>query len=78
MLSEKLKELRNELGITQKELGALLGISSNTIARYERNEVQPQHSKTLELAILQLRMTPKLKKSVSRLMMSRERLAKLV
>jgi transcriptional regulator with XRE-family HTH domain len=78
MLSEKLKELRNELGITQKELGALLGISSNTIARYERNEVQPQHSKTLELAILQLRMTPKLKKSVSRLTMSRERLAKLV
>jgi transcriptional regulator with XRE-family HTH domain len=78
MLSEKLKELRQELGLTQKELGALLDISSNTIARYEREEVQPQHSKTLELAILQLRMTPKLKKSVTRLAMSREQLAKLV
>lgn len=75
MLSQKLKETRKELGLTQKEFGDLLGISSNTIARYEREELTPQHPRVLEMAIEYLRLTPKTKDNLSKLALSKEEFA---
>ena len=75
MLSQKLKETRKELGLTQKEFGDLLGISGNTIARYERDEMQPQHPRVLEMAIEHLKLTSKTKKGVALLSLSRDEFA---
>lgn len=77
MLLEKLKETRAALGLTQKEFGELLGISSNTIARYERGEIQPKHPKVLEMAVdfLRIQETPELKKKLHLLSLSKEAFA---
>ena len=80
MLSEKLKEARAELGLTQKQMGELLGIASNTIARYERNEMQAQHPQVLDMAVdlLRIKLTPTVKKKLALLEMSRADLEKYV
>lgn len=39
--NERLKELRKKAGETQKELAALVGISSNQIIRFEKGEQKP-------------------------------------
>ncbi len=77
MLSEKLKQTRQELGLTQKQLGELLGISANTIARYERGEMQAQHPQVVAMAVdfLRLQMTPGLKKKLELLALSKEEFA---
>ena len=74
MLLEKLKETRLALGLTQKDFGELLGISSNTIARYERGEIQPKHPKVLEMAVdfLRVQETPRIKNKLQLLKMSKE------
>lgn len=36
-----LAEIRKENGLTQFELAELVGVGANSIARYERGEVQP-------------------------------------
>ena len=72
MLAQKLKETRKELGLTQKEFGDLLGISGNTIARYERDEMRPQHPLVLELAIEHLKLTSKTKKNLAALALSKD------
>lgn len=75
MIGQKLKEVRKELGLTQKEFGDMLGISSNSIARYERGEMEPQHPRVLELAIDQLRLTRKTKKNLALLSLNKEEFA---
>ena len=77
MLSQKLKETRKELGLTQKAFGDMLGISPNTIARYERGEMQPQHPVVLEMAIeyLRLQPTPQLREKLALLTLSKEEFA---
>ena len=77
MLDEILKQTRQELGLTQKQLGKLLGISANTIARYERGEMQAQHPQVLSMAVdfLRLQMTPDLQKKVELLALSKEEFA---
>ncbi|BFU90928.1 MAG: hypothetical protein NTAFB01_21150 [Nitrospira sp.] len=35
-----LKKIRRQLGLTQKELADKIGVSSNTVARWERNELR--------------------------------------
>lgn len=60
MTANELREKRKDLGYTQEELAVILGVTANTIARWERDEVTfPQY---LELA---LRSVPKKKKYVS-------------
>lgn len=48
---KSLKLRREELGLTQAELGSELGVSSNTIARWERGELKIEHAPMLKLAI---------------------------
>lgn len=52
--SEWLPAERAALGLTQRELGELLDVEANTIARWERGERLVQHPKMLQLALAAL------------------------
>jgi transcriptional regulator with XRE-family HTH domain len=54
-----LREKREDLRLTQNELGEHLGVSANTISRWERGDITPEHPKMLELALvgLELKLT---------------------
>ena len=41
MTGEQIKELRKSLGYTQAKLAEEVGLTPNTIARYERDELRP-------------------------------------
>lgn len=41
MTGEQVKNLRLRLGYTQAKLAEEVGVTANTIARYERNEFKP-------------------------------------
>ena len=41
MTGEQIKELRKSLGYTQAKLAEEVGLTPNTIARYERDELKP-------------------------------------
>jgi transcriptional regulator with XRE-family HTH domain len=55
-IPELIKETRTAIKATQAELGALLEVSPNTIARWERGEVTPDSPRILRLALRQLQM----------------------
>lgn len=59
MHGEKIKEYRKNLEMTQEKFAQELGISRNTIARWERNTVQPESWKLVELALKQLTLQNK-------------------
>jgi transcriptional regulator with XRE-family HTH domain len=40
MTGKQLRSLRAKLGLTQKQLAEKLAVSSNTVARWERDEVE--------------------------------------
>lgn len=41
ILKNRLKEIRNEKGISQQELADIVGVSRNTISSIERGQYQP-------------------------------------
>jgi putative transcriptional regulator len=41
MTSTQMKDLRKALGYTQAKLAEELGVTANTVARYERGELRP-------------------------------------
>lgn len=43
MIGERLKQLRKERGLTQKQLAKELGISASTIGMYEQGRREPDH-----------------------------------
>lgn len=47
---QKLKELRIERGIQQKDLAATLGIGANTLSRYENGKREPDNHTLVQLA----------------------------
>jgi transcriptional regulator with XRE-family HTH domain len=50
MTADEIRAQRMALNLTQEELGSKLGVSGNTVARWERGEVVPESTKMLELA----------------------------
>ncbi len=40
MFEQNLKYLRKQHGVTQKQLGEILGVSDTSIRRYERGDIQ--------------------------------------
>jgi transcriptional regulator with XRE-family HTH domain len=46
-----LRARRLALGLTQVQLAEKLGLPPNTVARWERQEVEPQHPVMLDLAL---------------------------
>jgi transcriptional regulator with XRE-family HTH domain/uncharacterized protein YuzE len=63
----KLKREREQLGMSQLELGRKLSVSPNTIARWERGELKIEHPGMLQLALSSLRsdrIPPRVQRSV--------------
>lgn len=46
----KLKQLRNEKGITQKELADILNVRNTTISAWEKDIAEPPYDTLVELA----------------------------
>lgn len=49
-LPEKIREARNALGLSQTELGALVGVSLRSIVAYEKGEKYPREKTMFQLA----------------------------
>ncbi len=56
MSPSELKEARSALGLTQKELGEQLGVTANTVARWERGERTIPEFLTLALETIERRL----------------------
>jgi putative transcriptional regulator len=56
MTGEQIKELRKSLGFTQARLAEEVGLTPNTIARYERDELKPSPPVLKLLKLLELSM----------------------
>jgi len=54
MTSTQIKELRKSLGYTQARLAEEVGLTPNTIARYERDELKPSPPVLKLLRLLEL------------------------
>ena len=84
MLPEEIKARRNELGLTQGELAARLGVALNTVSRWELGTSAPESGPMLDLALKYLEMTqqiandPKVQKALHRLAESKAELQRLV
>jgi transcriptional regulator with XRE-family HTH domain len=51
ILANRLRELREERGLTQKELAQALGLSSkSTITNYEQNDRDPDYETLIKIA----------------------------
>ena len=50
LFSEKVRDARCELGLSQTQLGELVGVSLRTILAYEKGEKQPRQATMLRLA----------------------------
>ena len=57
MNGEQVKELRKTLGYTQSKLAEELGVTPNTIARYERGEFKPSPPVLKLLKLLEMVVT---------------------
>ncbi len=51
MTAAEIRRRRDELGLTQAQLGAALDVHPNTVAKWERGEQTPEHPKMLRLAL---------------------------
>jgi putative transcriptional regulator len=54
MTGTQIKELRKKLGYTQARLAEEVGVTANTIARYERDELKPSPPVLKLLKLLEL------------------------
>jgi putative transcriptional regulator len=57
MTGAEIKELRKTLGYTQARLAEEVGVTPNTIARYERNEFKPSPPVLKLLKLLEMMVT---------------------
>ena len=48
--NERLKELRKELGYTQRDVGKYLGVGRTTISEYESGKIVPKQDNLVKLA----------------------------
>ena len=51
MKPEEIRISREELGLTQEALATALGVTADTVARWESGAAQPESGKMLELAL---------------------------
>jgi putative transcriptional regulator len=56
MTGTQIKELRKSLGYTQARMAEEVGLTPNTIARYERDELRPSPPVLKLLKLLELSM----------------------
>ena len=56
-LATYIRSRRKNIGMTQKELSEKVGVSMNTVARWERNESEPSWSDFIKVCVV-LGMNP--------------------
>lgn len=49
-IGQRIKELRNDCELTQKELAQLIGVAQNTITQYENGSTKPSLEVLVKLA----------------------------
>ena len=59
MTGTQIKDLRKALGYTQAKLAEEVGVTANTIARYERDELKPSPPVLKLLKLVELLVTEK-------------------
>jgi len=59
MTGTQIRDLRKALGYTQARLAEEIGVTANTIARYERNELRPSPPVMKLLKLLDMLLTEK-------------------
>ncbi|MDX6694584.1 MAG: Antitoxin component of bacterial toxin-antitoxin system, MqsA [Blastocatellia bacterium] len=59
MTGAEIKTLRKSLGYTQARLAEEIGVTANTIARYEREELKPSPPVLKLLKLLEMLVTEK-------------------
>jgi putative transcriptional regulator len=59
MTGAEIKNLRKALGYTQARLAEEVGVTANTVARYERDELRPSPPVMKLLKLLELLLTEK-------------------
>lgn len=59
MTGAQIKELRKSLGYTQARLAEEVGVTANTVARYERGELKPSPPVMKLLKLLEILTTEK-------------------
>lgn len=47
---KNLKKLRNEMGISQRQLGEQIGVSQQSINKYENHEIEPDIQTLIQMA----------------------------
>jgi len=52
MLSDKLKQYRSKLGLSQEQLARNLGVSLNTVQRWESGKTRPSHLAMDKLVVI--------------------------
>ena len=52
---EQIRRIREQIGLTQAQLGEKLDVSANTVARWERGEIEPEHPRMLWCALQYIR-----------------------
>ena len=57
MTGAEIKNLRKDLGYTQARLAEELGLTANTVARYEREELKPSPPVLKLLRLLEMLVT---------------------
>ena len=51
MLGKKIRELRKEKGLTQKELSERIGVSESTVKKWEQDQVEPNANAIMSLIV---------------------------
>ena len=49
-LGARIREARKKVGLTQRQLGELVGVASHTVWAWEAGRMKPQHERLVELA----------------------------
>ncbi len=57
MTGTQIKQLRKALGYTQAQLAEEIGVTANTVARYERDELNPSSPVMKLLKLLEMLVT---------------------
>ncbi len=56
--NERLRKRRIDMGLTQEEVGAVVGISRSAVQKYEKNVIKNVYTSTVELFAQALRCSP--------------------
>lgn len=51
---DRLRKVRREMGVTSRELAALLGVTNSSVAQWETDRVYPRHARGIAYQVQEL------------------------